>query len=134
MLNNDILTSIVKRVIDIMLIKRPTETILGAMLGGILNSLSKVFQPAYANNPYFSFSKLQWYEWVIFAIFLTNFQHFFKREKFDPSIEQAYEVIKLSIKEGNLSEQEQRQLYRNLCNVVLANVQIDDSYYNGKPE
>lgn len=133
MLNNDILTTIIKRVIDIMLIKRPTETILGAMLGGILNSLSKVFQPAYANNPYLSFLKIQWYEWVIFGIFLTNIQHFFKREKFDPSIEQAYELIKVSVKEGNLTEQETRQLYRKLCHVVLANVQIDDSY-KGKTE
>lgn len=87
----------------------------GILLGVFLMSLQKVIAT------YFPiFGQIEWYGFMAFGVLLFNIKPIVKKEYLDPDIEKRLVYIRQIIKEGNFTKAEERTIWRNAVNSIIA--------------
>lgn len=129
--SSDVLSDTVNRSINFLLVNHPTRTSLGAVLGLVLEFLSKVFSPILNRISTINLSIINPWEYVIVGIFLmhlkTFYEAFTKKTYLSENEERAFEAIRIGVKEGKITEWEAKNMYLKLCEKVLANVELKQS-------
>src|SRR6185295_19326583 len=125
LINKEFITSLTKKATDILFVQNPRGTSLGILLGFIVDGLFLVLRPLFISSQIIDISSINIFYFIALGIFLFNLPLYFRRQQFDPKIEEALAFIKDAKKHGNLSENQIRQMYRNLCEKVLQGVELD---------
>jgi hypothetical protein len=114
----DLLTSIASRVLDILLMKYPTRTGLGLVLGSCFTVAVQLFEPGLSVIKFMNFKAVPWYGWLPVGLFTmhipTVFSTFRQKSIGNDPIDQAMELIE----RGNFSPTEKRRQYRQLVEKV----------------
>jgi hypothetical protein len=114
----DWLTSIASRVLDILLMKYPTRTGLGLVLGGFFSFAVQLFAPALRSIKFMDFAGSPWWGWLSLGVIVmhvpTAVSAFRQKPIGNDAIDQAMELIE----RGNFSAAEKRRQYRQLVEKV----------------
>jgi hypothetical protein len=115
---NDRLTSAISRAFDILLMKYPTRTGLGLVLGSCITVVVQLFEPGLRAINFMNFKAVPWYGWLPIGLFTmhipTVISTFRQKSIGNDLIDQAIELIE----RGNFSKAEKRQQYRLLIEKV----------------
>ena len=116
-------TSLAEKALDMLLIRNPTKTGLGVLLGVVLHTVSEnVIRFA-------KFSvTLPIYFWVALSILALNFRNLFTHHAIDEELETKMHYIKEAQKNGNFTKSDQRQQWRNF--IALVNQKASESMDN----
>ena len=116
-------TSLAEKALDMLLIRNPTKTGLGVLLGVVLHTVSEnVIRFA-------KFSvTLPIYFWVALSILALNFRNLFTNHAIDEELETKMHYIKEAQKNGNFTKSDQRQQWRNF--IALVNQKASESMDN----
>jgi len=119
----DVFTSIITRSADILFVKNPQGTSIGAFAGVGTEGLLKFFTPALNKyKDFFDLSQLQTYYFIAVGIVLFNLPIFFRRRELPKEVEDAFEAIRRS--KGHLSSVQLRLQYLALCSEIIERAQI----------
>ena len=113
------------RSIDLLLIKYPTRTSLGIVLGLVLDFLFNLFYPIISQIEYIDPERVSRWQFVPLGIFiahLTTIANFFFSRPYCP--EEVENAIKM-IEDSNLSKTEKRQQYSELIKVIIERVALN---------
>lgn len=116
----DWLTSIASRsrVLDILLMKYPTRTGLGLVLGSIFSFAVQLFAPALRSIKFMDFAGSPWWGWLSLGVLVmhipTAVSSFRQKPIGNDAVDQAMELIE----RGNFSPAEKRRQYRLLVEKV----------------
>jgi hypothetical protein len=114
----DRLTIAISRVFDILLMKYPTRTGLGLVLGSCLTVAVQLFEPGLSVIKSMNFKVVPWYGWLPVGLFTmhipTVISTFRQKSIGNDPIDQAMELIE----RGNFSAAEKRRQYRMLVEKV----------------
>lgn len=114
----------IQRVLNMLLVTNPKGTSIGALLGVVLNGITRVFAPAFKHLKFINLSNVNLLYYIALGTLITNVQKLFTRPKFDENIEGVFLFIRQAKKEGKLSDSEIRQMYRKLFVEVLEKVKL----------
>ena len=116
-------TSLAERALDMLLIRNPTKTGLGVLLGVVLYTVSenaiRILKITVTLPIYF---------WVALSILALNFRNLFTHHAIDEELETKMHYIKEAQKNGNFTKSDQRQQWRNF--IALVNQKASESMDN----
>ena len=119
----DIVTSVIKRSVDILFVMNPMGTSVGAFTGLCGEGILKVFSPALQKyKDAFDLSQLQTYHFLAAGVVLFNLPRFFRRRELPKEIEDAFEAIRRT--KPQLSPVQVRMQYLALCGDVIARTHL----------
>lgn len=128
LVKNDSASALFKRATDILFMQDPVATAMGVMCGGSLHVTAVAFKPLWEKSKIIDLSNVSIYSFVLLGIFICNLVaisfHLFRRRSLPAEIEDELTVIRLAIKEGNLSEYQIRAMYISLFEKVLRDVEV----------
>ncbi|WP_417915462.1 hypothetical protein [Candidatus Electronema sp. JM] len=114
----DLITRVASQVLDILLMKYPTRTGLGLVLGSIFSFAVQLFAPALRSIKSMDFASSPWWGWLSLGVLVmhtpTVVSAFRQKPIGNDTVDQAMELIE----RGNLSKAEKRQQYRLLIEKV----------------
>lgn len=114
----------VQRALNVLLITNPVGTSIGALLGVVINGVTRIFAPALKHLKFIDLSNINLLYYIALGALITNINKLFRRPKFDENIEGAFRFIRQATRDGKLTDAEQRQMYRKLFVEVLESVQL----------
>lgn len=123
----DKVTYIAKIATDILFIKNPINTSMGAFFGIVLNGLLGLFDPFLKTINFIAISSLNLFHEMAIGIFLFNIKPFLNRNKINPEVENAINFIDEQMKAGRINKTEAQLRYRALISKMVENVQFDVS-------
>lgn len=121
----DAVTSSVKIATDILFVRNPVGTSMGAVFGVALHGIAGLFSPLLQTFEFIRISALSVFHYVAFGIFGFNIKRLKNYHKVSPEVEEAIRFIELQAKKGNITKLEARQKYRELIAKVVDNVRLD---------
>ena len=120
-------TNLLERALDMLLIRNPTKTGLGVLLGVVLHTVS---------DNVIRFTKvavtLPIYFWVALSILALNFRNLFTHHAIDEDLETKMHYIKEAQKNTKFTESEKRQQWRNF--IALVNKKALESMDSGQSD
>lgn len=123
-MKEDDITRIFKRAIDVLFISNPQGTALGVLLGLIIDTFINVFSPSLPTD---IINKTFIESWRFTAglcglgVFSLNLLPYYKRNKIDPKIIEALNLIEQQKKEGHINKAQAKLAYTALVNEVVKN-------------
>lgn len=118
-------TSLVERALDMLLIRNPTKTGLGILIGVVLHTVSdnliRVTKIAVTLPIYF---------WIALSILALNFHNLFTHHAIDEELETQMHYIEEVQKKGNFTEREKRQQWRDYVSLVYKKTSESMDKYN----
>lgn len=124
-MNQDKATELARRAINILFVSNPKGTSIGVLVGVILHGIIGVLSPALKTIEWLNMGALQLWHLICLGVATMNIPPYLKRHEIDPSIQSAFEYIKLQQDNGNISEWQARQMYINLSHKVLENIVLE---------
>ncbi|MGX9726059.1 MAG: hypothetical protein ACTFAK_01690 [Candidatus Electronema sp. VV] len=114
----DLITRVASQLLDILLMKYPTRTGLGLVLGSIFSFAVQLFAPALRSIKYMDFASSPWWGWLSLGVLVmhtpTVVSAFRQKPIGNDAVDQAMELIE----RGNFSPTEKRRQYRLLVEKV----------------
>lgn len=115
----------INHAVELLLIKYPTRTSLGIMLGLVLDLLFNAFDPLISRAEWLAPEKISRWQFMPLGIIIAHLRTiiglFFVRSDFPEAIENTIRLIE----DSNLSSTEKRQQYRLLIQSVIENVTLN---------
>lgn len=124
-MSQDKVTEVARRAINILFVSNPKGTSIGVLLGVILHGIIGVFSPAIKTIEWLNIGALQLWHLICLGVATMNIPPYLKRHKIDPTIQSAFDYIKLQHDSGNITEWQARQMYLNLSRKVLENIVLE---------
>ncbi|MBD3337871.1 MAG: hypothetical protein GF353_02105 [Candidatus Lokiarchaeota archaeon] len=116
--------------IDLLSIHHKVRTSLGIVVGVLLHTVHQICTPLIQKIEKFDFTIVTFWQFITFGIFVlhipTIFQAFSKQPIFDENIEKLFAAARKANKEGNLTLEQKRMIYLNICNKVLEKVVLNE--------
>lgn len=127
-MNIDNLTLYYRKAINILFLKHPTRTCLGVIFGYCMDCLINLFYPSLERLSFINIGSINLVHLIAIGIFLAHLPTFinfvYKKSYGEESIDQILALIE----NGNFSDDEKRQQYRNLINKVFEDACKDDQF------
>lgn len=112
----DPVTSFIRRATDLLLLKNPLGTSVGAFSGVALHGFIRLWSPILQRNALLP-GEVTLYHCVALGVLICNLRRLLSRRRLPPQIEDAFEAIQRL--EGKLSTTQLRMQYMALCARVL---------------
>ena len=131
----DKFTHIINTAISFIFIKHPTRTSLGIVVGIILHTFTKIFSPVLGQLSIINLSMINPWEIMVVGVFLLHIKTIYELLRNKTSLseneEKAFDLIRIAKQEGKITDLEAKNLYLNLCERVLANVELKQGTKEG---
>lgn len=132
-MDKDKVTYHVSRAINILFLYNAVGTSFGILVGvtvmGVQTLIAQYFPP---------FGLIKWYFFITLGIIIFNIKPFITKKYLDPEIERLLAYIRQTIKEGNFTESEERRIWREVIELVMAEynhvANNDENLNNPTPE
>lgn len=118
----DTLSKTLSNALNFLFLHNPKYTSFGIVFGVFLYGIRGFFV---LNIP--SIDKIEWYAFIALGVMLFNIPNISKKYNMNPSIETHIAYLQKIQKEGNFSEKEKRQQWRDLITTLTNNVHQNDS-------
>lgn len=127
----DKLSFAAKLATDILFVKNPVGTSMGALFGIILDGALNLSAPFIGPIQAIKSSGIGLLHFVAIGIFGFNFKTWLKRDEVDPKIKEALDFIEDQVKQGRLSRSQAKLKYNEIITKVVENVRLDDATADG---
>lgn len=125
-MNNDEITEVFRKAINILFVSNPRGTSIGVLIGVILDGLLGLFSPALKAIEILNIGVVKMWHLVGLGVASMNLPSYLRRNEIDPSISSAVKYIEDQKKNGRITEWQARQMYVNLHQKVLENVTLNN--------
>lgn len=113
---------IIRAILDNLLLRNGKGTSQGFLTGILISGIFNLFSPVLGKIKFIEIEKLTIYHFIAGGILIMNLPYFTRKPSFPPDIEIAFNTIK-EAKANGLSEVHIKQLYRQVCQMAIQNVQ-----------
>lgn len=114
-MEKDKITLVISRVINFLFLYNPLGTSYGVLVGVTVFA----FQDLIAS--YFPpFGSIHWFGFITLGVLLFNIKPIVTKKYLDPDIEKQLVYIRQMIKEGKLTESEERAIWRKAINSIVS--------------
>ncbi|PFA02701.1 hypothetical protein [Bacillus cereus] len=117
--------------IDIMLLRQPEKTAYGIVLGIVLIGVKNVAAELTTGNIKSAIYNFNTISVFCLGIILVRIDILFKREPLKKDVIIKLNTLKAIIKEGNFTQKEQRELYRNLIQNISSDLDLGENKKKG---
>ncbi|MDA2141265.1 hypothetical protein PDN64_24595 [Bacillus cereus group sp. Bc256] len=127
----DKITSYLYKYIDILLLKQPERTAYGIVLGVVLIGVKNVVAEFTTGNIKSAIHNFNTISVFCLGIILVRLDILFKREPLNKDVMIKLNTLKAIIKEGNFTQKQQRELYRNFIQNISSDIDLGESKNKG---
>ncbi|MBE4941347.1 hypothetical protein [Bacillus thuringiensis] len=127
----DKITSYLYKSIDIMLLKQPERTAYGIVLGVVLIGVKNGVAEFTTGNIKSAIHNFNTISVFCLGIILVRLDILFKREPLNKDVMIKLNTLKAIIKEGNFTQKQQRELYRNFIQNISSDIDLGESKNKG---
>lgn len=132
-MGKDQLTYQLSRAINTLFLYNVLGTSYGVLLGVLIYSVQDLIALCFP-----VFGLIKWYGFIAFGVLLFNIKPIVKKKYIDPDIERKLVYIRQIIKTGNFTKAEERAMWRNVANSIIAEysktTNSKDDLHNTEPE
>lgn len=121
----DKLSHVAKLATDVLFVKNPVGTSMGALAGAILDGVISVAAPHFAAAKAIKAAGVSIFHWIAVGIFGFNLRTWFTRDEIDPKIKNALDFIEEQVQQGRLTRTQAKLKYYELVVQVVENVRLD---------
>ncbi|NSB12148.1 hypothetical protein [Clostridium beijerinckii] len=123
--NGDVLTKLISKSTNFLLINNPKATSMGVLFGVFLCNLGKSVLKYLEIN-----FELSYWICMPLTIVLFNIPNLFRKHDINPEIETMMNYVKKAQKEGNFTASEKRQQWRNVVETINKSISIENNSKN----
>jgi hypothetical protein len=124
MIDMDVVTKYLKISTDILFVKNPVATSMGALFGIVAHGLYGLFLPSLQSFEFIKVAALNVFHFIALGIFGFNIKGWKNQHKVSLEIENAIAFINQQERKGLISEFEAKQQYRTLITQAVKNVVV----------
>ncbi|MGG3756040.1 hypothetical protein ABEW49_09445 [Bacillus anthracis] len=131
-IDSDRLTAFLYKSIHIMLLKKPERTAYGIVLGFVLIGIKDFAAELTTGKIKNAINNFNMVSAFCLGIILVRIDILFKREPLNKEIMIKLNTLKAIIKEGNFTQKEQRELYKDFIQNISSDIDLNGNKKNGK--
>ena len=120
----DNITQYIRTALNFLLLKYPTRTTMGLLFGVVGDFLIDVFHPFLSKLKWLNLAAFNAWRIGLFGAFIANLPAVFSKGNLREDLEEKFEVIRRSVREGELTKVEGRLLYQRLALDVISKARL----------
>ena len=110
---------------DILFVRNPVGTSMGALLGIIIDGATSVLISALPAMQALKDSGISLFHYLAVGIFGFNVKTFLRKDEIDPKIKEALQFIENQVRQGRITRGQARLKFNEIITKVVENVKLD---------